>query len=136
MPKVMSGDVALYYEEAGEGTPILFLHEFLNDYSGWQDQMRHFSRGYRCISYSARGVPPSDVPDGAAAYSQEHFNADALALLDRLGIDRAHLVGLSMGAYTALQLALNQPERVLGVVAASGASGGLEATRAAYEAET
>ena len=55
----------LYYEEAGSGTPILFVHEFAADYASWEPQMRYFSRGHRCIAYSARGYTPSEVPAGS-----------------------------------------------------------------------
>src|ERR1051326_588297 len=65
-------DVQLYFEEAGEGTPILFIHEFAADYASWEPQMRYFSRSYRCISYSARGYIPSHIPP-ADAYSYRHF---------------------------------------------------------------
>src|SRR3954471_6914531 len=95
-------DVQLYYEEAGEGTPILFIHEFAADYASWEPQMRYFSRSHRCISYSARGYIPSHIPP-ADAYSYQHFRDDAIAMLDHLKIPAAHLVGLSMGAYSALE---------------------------------
>lgn len=101
-------DVRIYFEEAGQGTPILFLHEFAADYTNWEPQMRYFSRGHRCITYSARGYTPSDVPAGEV-YTYKHFYTDALAVLDHLEIKRAHLVGLSMGAYSSLQIGLNAP---------------------------
>src|ERR1700736_4443810 len=92
----------LYYEEAGSGTPILFLHEYAGDYRSWEPQMRHFSRRHRCVTYSQRGYPPSDVPSDPARYSQEIARDDVIAVMDELGIDRAHVVGHSMGACTAL----------------------------------
>ena len=52
----------LYYEEAGTGTPVVFVHEYAADYRTWEPQMRHFSRSHRCVTYSQRGYPPSDVP--------------------------------------------------------------------------
>ena len=56
MPYAVTTDnVRLYFEEAGSGTPIIFLHEFAADYTNWEPQMRYFSRGHRCIAYSARG---------------------------------------------------------------------------------
>lgn len=84
--------------------------------------MRYFSRGHRCITYSARGYTPSDVPDGEV-YTYTHFYTDALAVLDHLGIDRAHLVGLSMGAYSSLQIGLNAPQRALSMTLAGVGSG-------------
>ncbi|PJG54660.1 alpha/beta hydrolase [Bradyrhizobium forestalis] len=115
-------DVRIYFEEAGQGTPILFLHEFAADYTNWEPQMRYFSRGHRCITYSARGYTPSDVPDGEV-YTYTHFYTDALAVLDHLGIERAHLVGLSMGAYSSLQIGLNAPQRALSMTLAGVGSG-------------
>ena len=123
MPYALSNGVRIYFEECGAGTPILFLHEFAGDHRSWIDQSRHLARGWRCITMSARGYPPSDVPTDEAAYSQDLANRDAIAVLDHLGIDRAHLIGLSMGAYTALQLAMHVPERVRSAIPCGGGSG-------------
>jgi proline iminopeptidase len=131
---VTQDDVRLYFEEAGSGTPLLFLHEFAADHSNWEPQLRYFSRAHRCIAYSARGYTPSDVPPSADAYTYKHFYADALAVLDHLEIDRAHFIGLSMGSYSSLQAALNAPARVLSMTLAGVGSGSsldnLEAFRA------
>jgi 3-oxoadipate enol-lactonase len=120
---VASDDVRLYFEEAGSGTPILFLHEFAADHTNWEPQMRYFSRGHRCIAYSARGYTPSDVPPSAEAYSYKHFYTDALAVLDHLKIAKAHFIGLSMGSYSSLQVALSAPERMLSMTLAGVGSG-------------
>ena len=77
-------DVKLYVEEAGEGTPILFIHEFGGNHASWEPQLRFFSRRHRCITYAARGYPPSDVPDSMEAYSQALAADDAVAVLDAL----------------------------------------------------
>jgi proline iminopeptidase len=115
--------VCLYYEEAGSGTPILFVHEFAGDYRNWEAQMRYFSRRHRCISYSARGYKPSDVPNDASAYTYKHWISDAIAVLDHLAIEKAHIVGLSMGGYTAVQIGINRPDRALSLTAAGAGSG-------------
>ena len=94
--------VRLYYEEAGEGVPVVFVHEFAGDHRSWEPQMRFFSRRHRCITYSARGYPPSDVPAEVARYSQARAAADIAAVMDGAGIERAHVVGLSMGAFATL----------------------------------
>src|SRR4029077_10298778 len=100
MPHATTPDgVKLYYEEAGSGAPILFVHEFAGDWRSWEPQLRYFSRRYRCIAYSARGYLPSDVPEGLEYYSQERWREDVRAMIDALGLDRAHVVGLSMGAF-------------------------------------
>src|SRR4051794_17566601 len=116
-------DVRLYFEEAGNGTPIIFLHEFAADHTNWEPQMRYFSRRHRCVAYSARGYAPSDVPPSAELYTYKHFYTDALAVLDHLGLAKAHFVGLSMGSYSSLQVALNAPERALSMTLAAVGSG-------------
>lgn len=136
MPYADNDGVRIYFEECGAGKALVFLHEFLNDHSGWDDQMRRFARDYRCVAIAARGYPPSDCPEDETAYGQDIFRDDVLAVLDHLKIAKAHFVGLSMGAYTGLQLAMENPDRVLSVVAASGASGGYEPNRAAFEEQT
>ena len=123
MPYATARDsTRLYYEETGTGSPILFLHEFAADYASWEPQMRYFSRRHRCIAYSARGYSPSEVP-AADAFTYEHFRDDALAVLDHLGIERAHLAGLSMGAYSSLQVGLQCPQRVLSLTLAGVGAG-------------
>jgi proline iminopeptidase len=124
MPHAKSPDgVRLYFEEAGAGTPLLFVHEFAADYMSWEPQMRYFARRYRCISYSARGYAPSDVPNTADAYDYERFRDDAIAVLDHLGIAKAHIVGLSMGGYSTLQIGMHYPERALSLTLAGTGSG-------------
>lgn len=129
MPYAEAKGARIYYEEAGSGTPILFLHEFAGDHRSWLDQMRYFARGYRCITMGARGYPPSDVPETDGAYGQDTANRDAIAVLDHLRIDKAHVVGLSMGAYTALQLAIHFPARIRSIVPAGGGSGSAPGAR-------
>src|ERR1700704_3839430 len=98
MPHFLTRDgVRLFYEDSGASTPIVFVHEFAGDYRSYEPQVRYFSRRYRCLTYNARGYPPSDVPSDPAAYSQVNACNDLLALLDHLHIDAAHLVGVSMG---------------------------------------
>src|SRR3954471_18310060 len=96
MPKLTTDDgVQLYYEEVGSGTPIVFVHEFGGDHRSWEPQMRHFGRRHRCITFAARGYPPSDVPQSVEAYSQRRAVQDIVAVMDAAAIDRAHVVGLS-----------------------------------------
>ena len=130
MPTITADDgVALYAETTGAGAPLLFIHEFAGDHRSWEPQVRFFSGGYRCITYAARGYPPSAVPGDGAAYSQDRAVADAVAVLDGLGVDRAHVVGLSMGGFTALHLTLRHPARVASAVVA-GAGYGAQPERA------
>ncbi|HTT50356.1 MAG TPA: alpha/beta hydrolase [Streptosporangiaceae bacterium] len=128
--------VALHVETTGSGTPLLFIHEFAGDHRSWEPQVRYFSAGFRCISYAARGYPPSDVPADPAAYSQQRAVADAVAVLDGLGIPAAHVVGLSMGGFTTLHLVLRHPARVLSAVAAGAGYGAPPHRQAAFRAES
>jgi pimeloyl-ACP methyl ester carboxylesterase len=115
--------VRLYYEEAGRGDPILFVHEFGGHHLSWEPQLRHFSRRYRCITYAARGWPPSDIPDEVAAYSQARAADDAAAVLRELRIGKAHIVGLSMGATAAIEFGIRHPAMALSLTAAACGSG-------------
>ncbi|HYE89429.1 MAG TPA: alpha/beta fold hydrolase [Terriglobales bacterium] len=108
--------VTLYYEEAGAGLPMVFVHEFAGEAASWAPQVRFFARRYRTIVYNARGYPPSDVPDEAAQYSQARAVDDIRGLLDHLKIGKAHVVGLSMGGYAALHFGLTYPDRALSLV--------------------
>jgi pimeloyl-ACP methyl ester carboxylesterase len=102
MPHATTPDgVKLYYEEAGSGSPILFVHEYSGDWRSWEPQVRFFSRRHRCITYSFRGYPGSDVPEAGAMYGQKHAVDDAKHMLDHLKIAKAHIVGLSQGAFAA-----------------------------------
>jgi pimeloyl-ACP methyl ester carboxylesterase len=123
MSKILVDGINLYYEEAGSGIPILFLHEFLGDWRSWEPQMRFFSSRYRAITFSARGYLPSDVPDSPEAYSQDLQIEDLKGLLDVLRIDRAHICGLSMGSTTALFFGLKYPARVRSLTIASSGYG-------------
>jgi pimeloyl-ACP methyl ester carboxylesterase len=118
MPKALVNGVNLYYEEHGQGTPLVFVHEFAGEARSWDLQVSFFSRRYRSIAYNARGYPPSDVPDDPKAYSQRQAVDDIRGLLDALKIDRAHICGLSMGGYASLHFGLIYPERALSLVVA------------------
>jgi len=118
MPKIKTSDgVNLYYEEAGVGTPVVFVHEFAGDYRTWEPQMRFFSRAHRCVTFSARGYPPSDIPTDASRYGQDIARGDVVAILDGLGVAKAHIVGHSMGAYTSLHVGIRHRERCISVAA-------------------
>src|SRR3954471_17330748 len=128
--------VRLHYEETGEGVPLLFVHEFAGDHRSWEPQVRALSRRHRCITYAARGYPPSDVPHGLDAYSQDRAVADALAVLDALGVERAHVVGLSMGGFCTLHLGLRHPERARSLVVAACGYGAQPEKRDAFREES
>lgn len=127
--------VKLYYEEAGAGLPLVFVHEFAGDHRSYEAQMRHFARRYRCVAFNARGYPPSDVPADPASYSQEHARDDILAILDGLGLDRAHVVGISMGGFATLHFGLNYPGRARSLVVAGCGYGADPARRTQFQEE-
>jgi pimeloyl-ACP methyl ester carboxylesterase len=136
MPTAAAADgVKLYYEEVGAGLPIVFVHEFADDLRGWAPQVRFFARRYRTVTFNARGYPPSDVPDDPARYSQARAAEDIRAILDHLGLARAHVVGLSMGGYATLHFGLMFPERALSLTV-GGAGYGSGAERASFHADT
>lgn len=136
MPFIDSQGVKLFYEETGSGDAIIWIHEFAADCRTWEGQVRRFSRDYRCVTYNARGYPPSDVPEDGAAYTYEHHRDDILRIMNALEIERAHLVGLSMGAYAGLQFAMAYPDRTLSLVFSSGGSGAAKGDREQFRRDT
>lgn len=127
--------VRLYVEQSGEGTPIIFVHEFAGDHRSWEPQVRYFSRRYRCVTYSARGYDPSDVPSDVEAYSQDRARDDIRAVMDALDIETAHVVGLSMGGFATLHFGLHYPERALSLVVAGCGYGAEPDARAQFKSE-
>ncbi len=137
MPHLTTDDgVRLYYEAAGSGYPIVFVHEFAGDYRSYETQMRYFARRYRCIAYNARGYPPSDVPDDFERYSQARARDDIRAVLDGLGIAKAHVVGISMGGFATLHFGFAYPERASALVVAGCGYGAQPDKRAQFAEET
>jgi pimeloyl-ACP methyl ester carboxylesterase len=136
MPHLTTDDkIKLYYEEVGSGTPIVFVHEFAGDSRSYEMQMRYFGQRYRCIAFNARGYPPSDVPESGEAYSQERARDDIRAVLDALKIDKAHIVGLSMGGFAALHFGFAYPDRTRSLVIAGCGYGAAPDKRAQFAAE-
>jgi pimeloyl-ACP methyl ester carboxylesterase len=135
MPYAIASDgTRLYYEEAGKGTPLVFVHEFSGDLRSWELQIRHFSRQYRCIAFNARGYPPSDIPRARGRYSYTIAADDVAAVLRHLGLRKAHVVGCSMGGYTTLQFGIRHPARALSLTAVGAGAGSNQApgARAAF----
>jgi 3-oxoadipate enol-lactonase len=141
----------LHVNDTGQGHAVLFLHGMGCDGTDWQPQVDAFASSYRCITIDHRGHGRSDreVGDG---YTIAGFAADARAVLDHLAVDRAHVVGLSMGGMIAQQLTLDAPERVctlslldtfarpgpmadgMGAMADQVETGGLDALAAGFQA--
>jgi pimeloyl-ACP methyl ester carboxylesterase len=136
MPHLTTDDkIKLYYEEVGSGIPIVFVHEFAGDSRSYEMQMRYFGQRYRCIAFNARGYPPSDVPESGEAYSQQRARDDIRATLDALKIDKAHIVGLSMGGFAALHFGFTYPDRTRSLVIAGCGYGAAPDKRAQFAAE-
>ncbi len=136
MPHAITDDgVRLHYEETGRGVPVVFVHEYAGDYRSWEPQMRHFGQRYRAIAYNARGYPPSDVPDELSFYSQARAADDIRAVLDHLGLDRAHIVGLSMGGFATLHFGFRHPERARSLVVGGCGYGAEPGKREQFRAE-
>ena len=135
MPYATADGTRLYFEETGSGTPIVFVHEFAGDHRSWEPQMRHFGRRYRCIAFNARGYPPSDVPESPESYSQARAADDVKAVLDALGIERAHIVGLSMGGFATLHFGFRHPARALSLCVAGCCYGAEPEQRERFRAE-
>jgi pimeloyl-ACP methyl ester carboxylesterase len=123
MPSTRVNGLNIHYEVTGEGFPIVFCHEFAGDYRAWEPQVRYFSRLYRCVTFSFRGFPPSDVPERPEDYSQDLLLQDTRALLEHLDIKQAHMVGFSMGGSVVLNFAIRWPELCRSVVAVGAGSG-------------
>jgi pimeloyl-ACP methyl ester carboxylesterase len=136
MPHLTTDDnIKLYYEQVGSGIPVVFVHEFAGDVRSYEMQMRYFGQRYRCIAFNARGYPPSEVPDNGALYSQERARDDIRAVLDALTIDKAHIVGLSMGGFAALHFGFAYPDRARSLVIAGCGYGAAPDQRAQFAAE-
>ena len=123
MPTFSSNGVEIYYQVAGEGYPLVMAHEFAGDITSWEPQVNYFSRRYRVITYCHRGYPPSEVPNDPEAYSQDLQVEDLYRLLQYLGIEQAHIGGLSMGGTLTVGFAIAHPEMCRSLVIASAGAG-------------
>jgi pimeloyl-ACP methyl ester carboxylesterase len=133
MPKVQANGIQIHYEISGEGTPIVFVHEFAGDYRSWEDQVRFFNRRYRTFVYNARGLPPTDVPEDVSDYSQDIAVGDLAGIIQALDLAPAHIVGLSMGGYASLHLGLRHPELVRSCVVAGCGYGSVTSQREQFQ---
>lgn len=131
-----SSGVRLFFEESGDGIPIIFVHEFADDYRSWTQQVRFFSRRYHCITFNARGYPPSDVPEEQTQYSQIIAADDIVAVMKKTGIEHAHIVGISMGAFAVLHFGLRHPEMAKSLTVAACGYGAAYDQREQYAADS
>ncbi len=133
-----SDGFALCVEESGPegGDAILFAHEFGGDMSTWDGTFESLSERYRCIRFAARGFHPSDVPSELSAYGQARSTRDLLDVVTAMGLRQFHLVGCSMGSFSALMAAVEAPDAVLSLTLIGCSTGpkGEDGTRAYREA--
>ena len=123
MPHATIDGVRIAYHETGDGPAIIFAHEFAGDMESWAPQARHLAGRYHVVAYNAVGYPPSDVPDDLALYEYPRQVANLHGVLTHLGIEQAHVVGLSMGAHAAIGFALARPDMTRSLVAAGAGTG-------------
>jgi pimeloyl-ACP methyl ester carboxylesterase len=123
MPIAHLDGIDLYYEVTGQGTPLVWSHEFGGDHRSWEPQVRYFSRRYRVITYNHRGYAPSSVPKGAGNYSQDILVADLHRLLRHLDVGPVHLGGCSMGANAARDFAIAYPEMLKSLIMVGAGAG-------------
>ena len=135
MPHASVNGISLYYEESGQGDAIVFAHEFSDDCRSFASQVAHFAPRYRCVVYNARGFAPSDAPEALDAYSQEQSVEDMAGLMRHLGIEAAHVVGISMGSMTTLHFGLRHPEMARSLVICGTGPGDTARAKARFEAE-
>jgi pimeloyl-ACP methyl ester carboxylesterase len=112
---------SLYYEILGEGEPLVLLHAGIADGRMWDGQFEAFAEGYRAVRYDRRGFGRSAIVEGPYSHHD-----DLRGLLDYLGIERAGLVGCSMGGGAAIDFALRHPERARALVLVGSAVSGVE----------
>ena len=135
MPYACVDGISLYYEETGQGDAIVFAHEFSDDCRSFAGQIAHFAPRYRCVVYNARGFAPSEAPMALEAYSQEQSVEDLAGLMRHLGIDAAHVVGISMGSMTTLHFGLRHPDMARSLVICGTGPGDTARAKARFEAE-
>ena len=134
MPYAENDGTKIYWEEQGEGDPLLLIMGLGSASGLWYRLMPALSERYRAIIFDNRGVGRSDAPSGT--YPIETMASDAAAVLDAVGLESAHVLGFSMGGFIAQEFALENPERVSSLILAGTACGGKEGVRAAPEVLT
>lgn len=110
MPRARVGDIDVHYVEGGAGDPLVLIMGFGGDHLAWGFQMAAFAARHRVVAFDNRGAGQSDQPD--VPYTTRLMAEDAVGLMDALGIERAHVLGVSLGGMIAQELALAHPERV------------------------
>ena len=110
MPKVQVNGITMNYDQQGTGEPLILIPYLAADYACYAFQVADYAKHYNCISIDLRGAGESDKPEGT--YSTELYADDIASFMQALGIQRAHIAGLSLGAATGMWLAAKYPEKV------------------------
>jgi len=118
MPKIRAGNMTMNYDQQGSGEPLLLIPYLAAEYACYAFQVADYSKRFTCISVDLRGTGESDKPGGV--YSTEMFADDVVALMQAIGISKAHIFGLSLGAATGIWLAAKYPNRVKSLSLHSG----------------
>ncbi len=118
MPKVKVNDITMHYDQQGAGEPLILIPYLAADYACYAFQVAEYAKHFTCISVDPRGAGETDKPEGV--YSTELFADDVSAFMQTLGVDRAHVSGLSLGAATAMWLAAKYPHKVKSLSLHSG----------------
>jgi pimeloyl-ACP methyl ester carboxylesterase len=116
MPHLTRDGVRIYYEDHGQGLPILFSHGFGASTGMWQGQVEALRDAYRLILWDMRGHGDSDSPDEQTLYSHAHTVEDMRALLDQLRLDQAVIAGHSLGGFMSLAFHVKYPQRVKALI--------------------
>jgi pimeloyl-ACP methyl ester carboxylesterase len=125
MPILRVGDINLYYETVGVGDPLVLIMGLRRNAEWWYHQIPALAAHFQVIAFDNRGAGRSDKP--ALDYSIRMFADDTAGLMDALGIERAHVLGISMGGYIAQELAINYPEKIRGLILGCTGAGGSRA---------
>ncbi len=118
MPKVKVNDITMHYDQQGAGEPLILIPYLAADYACYAFQVAEYAKHFTCISVDPRGAGETDKPEGV--YSTELFADDVSAFMQTLGVDRAHVSGLSLGAATGMWLAAKYPQKVKSLSLHSG----------------
>lgn len=126
MPIAKVNDIDFYYEQQGQGKPLVFLHGYTGSCDDWKNQVNILPAGYMSIAVDHRGHGQTEAPKNEDDYSIKIFSEDVYALLKHLAIDHCCLVGHSMGGFMSLQFVLDHPDMVKALILVDTSSGDFE----------
>jgi pimeloyl-ACP methyl ester carboxylesterase len=125
MPRLTANGIEIYYEIHGRGDPLLLIMGLRRNAEWWFRQVPTLSKHFQVIAFDNRGAGRSDKP--VMEYSIRLFADDTVGLMNGLGLEQAHVLGVSMGGYIAQELAINYPEKVRGLILGCTGPGGRRA---------